>query len=268
MHVVRRRHTNRWTACALVSIAALLAPALGGCSEPTAVPEGQPSPTETAPDLSGADLWLSFDEHEVGPGGVTTYADALGRPFVARVVTAHDGDVQRAPGAGDSAGSVAFPSKCTASSGCPRAMVEVPTGPELDPADDDFEYGAAVWLAPEQTTTGSNIVQQGRFATDGGQWKLQVDNDAGEPSCVVRSGSDVLVVRSRVSVADSAWHHVWCRRDEQGVSIRVDGIEDRKDGRTGSVSNAWPVRIGSPGVGDHDDQFHGRIDDVFLRIER
>jgi hypothetical protein len=27
------------------------------------------------------------------------------------------------------------------------------------------------------------------------------------------------------------------------------------------------VRVGSPGVGDDDDHFHGRVDDVFLRIE-
>ena len=54
---------------------------------------------------------------------------------------------------------------------------------------------------------------------------------------------------------------------QEGLSIRVDDTVDRVDGRTGSVSNQWPVRIGSPGVGDDDDQFHGRVDDVFLRID-
>jgi hypothetical protein len=32
------------------------------------------------------------------------------------------------------------------------------------------------------------------------------------------------------------------------------------------VDNELPITIGSPGVGEHDDQFSGRIDDVFLEI--
>jgi hypothetical protein len=34
------------------------------------------------------------------------------------------------------------------------------------------------------------------------------------------------------------------------------------------VNSTWPVRIGGPGIDEHDDQFHGRIDDAYLRIER
>jgi hypothetical protein len=93
-----------------------------------------------------------------------------------------------------------------------------------------------------------------------------VDSDEGQPSCVLRSGSDLIRVRSSVSIADSTWHHVACRRDMDGVSIDVDGTVDRRAGRIGPVSSTWPVRIGSPGVGDGDDQFHGRVDDVYLRI--
>jgi hypothetical protein len=33
------------------------------------------------------------------------------------------------------------------------------------------------------------------------------------------------------------------------------------------VTSQWPVRVGAPGVGEGDDQFHGRIDDVFLLID-
>ena len=77
----------------------------------------------------------------------------------------------------------------------------------------------------------------------------------------------VVTVRSRVSIADSEWHRVVCRRDAEGVSIEVDGSVDRKPAGAARSNNAYPITVGSPGVGDHDDQFHGRIDDVFLEIE-
>jgi hypothetical protein len=248
-----------------IGLAAIILVA-GGCSD--ARPEEQPElPSRSGADLSDADLWLTFDDDAVGYDGATEFPDALEGRFAGRVVTANGGVVEMVPGADGVGGAVAFPAKCAAPSGCARAMVEVLPDAALNPGEQDFEYGAHVWLAPEETTTGSNIVQKGRFATDGGLWKLQVDSDAGEPSCVVRSGTELLSVRSSVSIADSAWHFVTCRRDEQGLTIRVDETVDRVDGRTGSVDNEWPVRVGSPGVGDGDDQFHGRLDDVFLRID-
>ncbi|MCY7396865.1 MAG: hypothetical protein LH468_12090 [Nocardioides sp.] len=220
----------------------------------------------TGPDLTDADLWLSFEDDRVAYDGSTAFPDALGGEFVGRVVTANDGKVDRVPGVDGTGAAVAFPARCDAKSGCPRAMVEVAADPELDPGEEDFEYGASVLLAPDQTTKGSNIVQQGRFGAEGGQWKLQVDGDEGEPSCVVRSGATVLVVSSEVAIADAGWHHLTCRRDGEGLGISVDGAAEQAQGRTGSVSSALPVRVGSPGVGNRDDQFHGSIDDVFLRI--
>jgi Concanavalin A-like lectin/glucanases superfamily len=161
---------------------------------------------------------------------------------------------------------VAFPSKCAPTTGCPRAMLEVMPGPSVDPGEAPFAYGASVWLSEYEATSGSNILQKGRFGTTGGQWKLQVDGLDGHPSCVIRSGPDVVVVKSKVPIADSEWHRVSCRRDADEISIDVDGTVDRAPGVSGSVTNQLPITIGSPGVGDHDDQFHGRIDDVFLEI--
>lgn len=254
--------------CGLAAM--LLVAAASGCGGESGgdAPLSEPAPpSQAGPDLSDADMWLSFEGDAVGYDGAKEYPDALGGPFAGRVVTANDGTVQRVPGAYDAGHAVAFPAACTAQTGCPRAMVEMLPAPALNPGEDDFEYGAALWLSPDQTTTGSNIMQKGRYGTSGGLWKLQVDTDAGKPSCVVRSGTEELIVRSSVSISDSAWHFVVCRRDEQGLSIHVDDTVDREHGRTGSVSNEWPVRIGSPGVGDDDDQFHGRVDDVFLRID-
>lgn len=248
--------------------AVVLACAAGGCAgggrdEARTDP---PAPAPSAVDLSDAALWLSFEEEGLTFEGDTEYQDAAGGPFVGLVVTANDGAVEVVEGVGGRGDALGFPEQCAATTGCPRAMLEVAPDPALDPGTNDFEFGAAVWLNPDQTTKGSNIVQRGRYGTEGGLWKLQVDSTEGEPSCVVRSGDDQLIVRSSVSVADSTWHRVACRRDATGVEIDVDGVVDRVEGSTASVSNEWPVRIGSPGVSDQDDQFHGRVDDVYLTI--
>jgi hypothetical protein len=258
-----------------VSRAALLAVLLtgvaGACSperdEGAKPPGSQPT---TRADLEGADLWLTFEDDTVAHDGGVTYADALGGPYTAKVVTANDGKVEAVPGADESGTAVAFPAKCTQAQGCPRAMLEIAADPALDPGEATFEYGATVWLAADQTTHGSNILQKGRFGTDGGQWKLQVDSFEGQPSCVVRGnspGSTPVVVASQISISDSEWHRVVCRREGDTVSIDVDGKLTTKQGPTGSVTNEWPVRVGSPGVGDADDQFSGRVDDVFLSID-
>lgn len=266
----RRGRVPARPATALVVVVVAAVAAAAGCSGSDVADHDPPRAVDTGSagrsDLADATMWLSFDDDTVDYDGATAYPDALGGPFAGRVVTANGGKVERVTGADGSHGAVAFPAKCTASTGCPRAMVEVLPDPALDPGERPFEFGATVWLAPDQTTTGSNLVQKGRYGTEGGQWKLQVDSESGEPSCVVRSGSQVVVVRSSVSVADSRWHRVVCRRDERGVAISVDDVVDREAGPTRSVTNPWPVRVGSPGVGDQDDQFHGRIDDVFLRI--
>jgi hypothetical protein len=74
------------------------------------------------------------------------------------------------------------------------------------------------------------------------------------------------VVTSSVSVADDAWHRVVCHRDADGVSIAVDGEVVRESGPTGLIASPEPIRVGSPGVDDGDDQFSGSIDDVFLEL--
>jgi len=242
----------------------LLLVAGAGCQGDADKEEPEPRP---GPDLSSADLWLSFEGDDVAPNGSPVFPDAAGGSSEGRVVAANGGVVERVAGP-DSDGAVAFPPRCD-EAGCPRAMVEVAAASALDPGDRDFEFGATIWLAPDQTTTGSNIVQQGRFGTEGGQWKLQVDNDKGHPSCLVRGdGPDAepVVARSRLTISDSTWHRVVCRRDADGVTIEIDGKAQRSEGETGSVTNEWPIRIGAPGVGEGDDQFHGRIDDVYLLI--
>ena len=271
IHCFRHRSRPRRSWFGGTALALALAAGVGGCGDSEARVEPRPveeSSTSAAdPALSDAALWLSFEDAALNGDGETEYPDALGGAFAGLVVTANDGGVEVVTGVGNAGDALAFPEKCTAPEGCPRAMLEISPHPALSPGESDFEFGAAVWLAPDQATTGSNIMQKGRFATEGGLWKLQVDNEKGLPGCVFRSGEDLVKVRSTVSIADSEWHRVECRRDSTGVSISVDDAVDRVDETTGSVKNDWPIRIGSPGVGDLDDQFHGRLDDVFLKID-
>lgn len=249
-------------------LALLLTLALSACGSDDDVPPGPddgPSSEATGP-LAESDLWLSFEDSRTAFDGTVEYPDAVGGDVLARVVTSAGGTVTEVEGPDGEGNAVEFPPLCADPEDCPRAMLEIDSDPLLDPGESDFSFGATVWLAPDQTTSGSNIVQKGRFGTDGGQWKLQVDTEEGQPSCVIRSGEDVHRVRSEVSIADSAWHQVTCVRDARGIGIVVDGEERRAAGETGTVANEWPIRIGSPGVGEDDDQFHGRVDDVFLTI--
>lgn len=255
----RRSRTLASTGLALVGLVALVA--LSGCGSSDDEPG---TPTATGGPV--ADLVLDFDEPTLSAGGTTTYPDAVGGDVVARLVTSEGGTVEEVEGVDGEGNAIEFPQRCSDDDECPRAMLEIESDPALDPGERDFSFGAAVWLAPDQTTSGSNIVQKGRFATEGGLWKLQVDNEEGQPSCVFRSGDELVRVRSDVSIADSAWHRVECVRDDRGIGIVVDGEEHRTAGQTGSVTNDWPIRIGSPGVGKDDDQFHGRVDDVFLTV--
>jgi hypothetical protein len=249
---------RRW----LVMAAVLLT--LGACGD--GEPPGQPPPDEAGPDFAGAVLWLSFDEASTTDDGTTQYADAHGAPYTGLVVQARGGEVRQVPGTEGRGSALQFPAPCDDPTGCPRALVEVAHAETLDPGAEAFSFGASVQLSASETTDGSNVVQQGRFASPGGQWKLQVDGEEGRPSCLVRGSDGAVVVESTVAVADDAWHRVVCHRDAEGVSIAVDGTVDRAAGETGPLASGEPVRIGSPGVAEDDDQFSGRIDDVFLHL--
>lgn len=237
--------------------------ALAGCGDGGG-PE--PSPTPDGPDFSDAALWLPFDEVVTADDGTEEFPAGSGAAHAARVVAANGGEVEQVAGAEGRGSALQFPGVCDAATGCPLALVEVAPDGALEPGEDAFSWGASVRLAPTATTDGSNVVQQGRFGSEGGQWKLQVDGEEGKPSCRVRGDLGEVVVSSPVSVADDAWHRVVCHRDDDGVSIAVDGDVVREPGATGTLASSEPIRVGSPGVNDGDDQFSGSIDDVFLEL--
>jgi hypothetical protein len=211
---------------------------------------------------------FTFDDRPRRDGGEVHYRARGG--FTGTLLSARDGEVTlvRVPGQGRAA---RFPAPCRGSS-CPRALIDVPDDSRLDPRDADFWFGARLRMLREEATNGSNVLQKGRFHTPGGFWKLQVDDPSGRPSCVVRGGvgrtGTTVVVRSPDTVADGVWHEVTCARTSGSVTITVDGHRTRSAASVPRIANDSPVRIGGPGLSGGDDQFHGRVDDVFLTLGR
>lgn len=255
--------------------ATLLASCLGCGALPGQAPSAGPAgraETEVVADVSeyASELWLTFDERSLAPSGALRFFDSRGR-WVGDVEAANGGAIKLAPGPPARGQAVVMPEVCETGAPCPRALISIPDAAPLNPIGADFSYGASVMLPPDQTAKGSNVLQKGRFGSAGGQWKLQVDTLDGLPSCVVQGSLDgertLVTVRSTTSVADGEWHVVRCAKTASGLAIEVDGEVTREAGDIGTVSNDRPVLVGSAGVAEDDDQFHGHIDDVFLSVD-
>lgn len=222
-----------------------------------------------APDSDA--LRYDFDDG-LAAGDQGSYVE--GARFDGQVRVQGDAGVEEVDGQGGDGRALRFPPRCDGGAACPQVILEVPDDETLDPGGTPFTYGAAVLLDRDELTGGSNVVQKGYYTDPTGQWKLQVDKEDGRPSCVVQGSRDGertrAVVVADIGVADGQWHTVTCSKRDDHVAIEVDGEEHgREDVRVGSVSNDAPVRIGGKGILDDgdNDQFHGALDDVFLRVE-
>ena len=185
----------------------------------------------------------------------------VGHPrFPGHVATSLSGHFTVVPGRpGHGAG---FPRPCAT---CGRGIIEAGDRPALDPGQHSVSFGAAVRVTHLQAAGESNLVQKGLYNQAGGQYKLQTSN--GVPSCVIAGSRGRIVVQSKTSIADGNWHSVGCSRIRARVTLRVDGtIVGRLRGQTGVVSNAAPVRVGGLGLIKSNDQYHGNLDGVYIRI--
>jgi hypothetical protein len=140
--------------------------------------------------------------------------------------------------------------------------------PALDPGPRDYEWGASVLLKADETSEGSNIVQKGFSVGGGSQWKLQVDGNNGHPSCVVVGEGETTIheVYADVTIADSAWHDVSCRRAGAKLVITVDGAKGKSTSipKDLTISPAGPMRIGGKSLKPNNDQYFGTLDDVYV----
>ncbi|HEX8344788.1 MAG TPA: LamG-like jellyroll fold domain-containing protein [Actinoplanes sp.] len=194
------------------------------------------------------------------------FPDVSGGGHTLKPLSANGGAVRlRAHGTGQ---AVAFPGVCTGAT-CPRLVLQAADSAQLNPGADPIRFGASVLLADDQTTDGQNVLQKG-YSTSGSQYKLQVDKLPGRPSCAMtgRNSSTIHLARSSVTVADSRWHAVECRRSGTTLAILVDGI---LRGSTAvpaglTVANTSPLSIGGKGTAENNDQFRGVVDDAWISI--
>jgi len=112
-------------------------------------------------------------------------------------------------------------------------------------------------------------MQKGLINQPGGRWKLELIGS--RPQCTVTGRNGTVIVRADRRVDNATWHNLLCRRQDGTISISVDGkVEASRTAPTGGLNNRAPVRIGSKSVGraGGNDQFHGAIDSIFLKIDR
>ena len=220
--------------------------------------------TGTLDAAPGDQLRMTFDQGDpLAPNTRVTDVSGFGNHGIVRVkyngtITPKDGFAK-------------FPSPCQQES-CPNAMIEISDSGSLDPGTAAFEWGANIRMRSDETADGENVLQKGRWGDPGGQWKLQVDKGGGKPSCVVsgfHAGRESRVVlQASVGIADNGWHQVVCRRTSAGVEIIVDGVVRGSAWMPPvDLSSGASVTIGAKEVAARDnDQFHGRLDEVFMRL--
>jgi hypothetical protein len=166
--------------------------------------------------------------------------------------------------------AVEYPDRCTMrrERDCPRAILEGERDDALNPGTRPHRFGASIMMTHADLADGANVLQKGYSVGGVSQFKLQVDHRQGHPSCVIASRARIYRAEPLIDVADGSWHEVICSRTENRLVIIVDGVE-----RAGvpvppalSIANAEPLRVGGKGANRGNDQFAGRIDNVFLTI--
>jgi hypothetical protein len=166
--------------------------------------------------------------------------------------------------------AVAYPDRCTLprERDCPRAILEGQRDDSLNPGTRAVQYGASVMMTHADLADGANVVQKGYSVGGVSQFKLQVDHRQGHPSCVIAGRARIYRAEPSIDVADGTWHDLTCARTSNRLALIVDGVEQASVPVPPnlSIANAEPLRIGGKGPNKSNDQYAGRIDNVFLAI--
>lgn len=263
-----RPSTHAHPAARLAAVGTGLILALALAAEPaaSAMASGQPVRAAMAAGRAGkitTEFRYTFDRGEsLRPR--TIVRDVTGHGNNGRVFVSGGGRLRKV--AGHPGRAAGFPCR-----GCGRALISAPDKRFLDPGPHPFWFGAAIKVRDDQALPGRdpNIMQKGVISQPGGRWKLELIGS--RPQCTITGRKGSVVVRSDRRVDNATWHTLMCRRLNGTISLFVDGnLDASKTAGTGRLSNNAPVRIGSKSVGSAggNDQFHGRVDSVFLKIDR
>jgi hypothetical protein len=153
----------------------------------------------------------------------------------------------------------------------PERLVQV-NDSRLNPGNRDY----AVTVRFRTTHSYGNMIQKGQSTTPGGYFKWQIPS--GRLNCLYRSrdqagnliGHVAINSPANMPLNDGAWHTVRCERRVDRVIMTIDGTTTvQKLGRTGPISNNYPLTIGGKlncdQVSVTCDYFAGEID--WVRIE-
>jgi hypothetical protein len=194
-----------------------------------------------------------------------TFDDGSGKGHLLRALVRNGGAIKLTPHGNGQA--LTFPPKCTGAS-CPRIVLQATDVPDLNPGTTSLRYGAGVLISKAEGSAPQNVLQKGYAG--GGQYKLSVDGISGKPICGLSGKTDptVYVARSRKSIADGGWHSLECRRSGPTLTILVDDqVQATAAVPAGlSVITPKPFSIGGKGVGVDNAQFHGSVDDVWIKV--
>jgi Laminin G domain len=241
------------------------------------IAEATPAPHQTgdasAPSSSGISAakvrWhprfrFTFDQGEsLAPG--TRVVDATGHGHYGVVRVSGPGRLKIRPGVvGKAAG---YPRR--GCKGCGRAIIKIRRNAHLNPWRHPFSFGATVRVRPKwaKPHRDPNILQKGLWSRRGTQWKLQLDG--ARPSCVFNGTKGRVDLVSPTPIDDGKWHRLVCRRVGRVHTLLVDGVsQGTASERTGQIADKSPVTVGGRAVGTYssNDQFHGNVDNVFLRV--
>jgi hypothetical protein len=167
--------------------------------------------------------------------------------------------------------AVQYPARCKLPRElrCPRAILEGTRDDSLNPGTRPLQYGASIMMTAADLADGANVVQKGYSVGRVSQFKLQVDHGAGHPSCVIAGPNRIYRAEPSINVADGTWHDLMCTRNRFRLTMTVDGVP-RAWVRVPPnlvIANAEPLRVGGKGPSRGNDQYAGKIDNVFLAIK-
>jgi hypothetical protein len=242
-------------AVAASSVVALLMPA-AVAGDSASVVRGEQSTTR---------LRFTFEHGEsLRPG--TTVVDSAGKPNNGKVLSANGGRLTRVKHRSGHAAQ--FPDRCL-QQGCPRAIISTPSRKSLNARGRQFSFGAQVRVAPNRAPASTSTIIQKGSPTAAKRWRLRINRPQGKPYCHVSGTKGLLRMHSRVGIADGRWHRLKCSRQGRSVRLFVDGdLVAERTGPIGRVSNRGPVRVGGTSTITKNNQFFGRLDNVYLRIRR